>query len=290
VRHGEDTSEVSDRIVRDPDGTLLRLVVVDQGDGGRGRSWYRYERDDFGVTEQAAAREEGTHPAPNTPVPSLDDAVRIALPEERAALIRDQQREALSVDEECGRKLHEERGVPLSGAEQEGLAHRKWLTMSRYRGEVRTGQMSGFSRRLSDGRGLRKPQRRGYRRVVPSGWPRPGEFADFVLEFEVVPALAENALEHDEGARAEIGSLQVMDIRTGELRWVLFTGVAAEAWSPAHRSVEVDHAAIELARELVAMSGEAFSRIPLLPLALPDALSDLEPIPGVEIPGREPTS
>lgn len=219
--------------------------------------------------------------------PSLWNAVRLALPADRAAIIRDQQREALRVDAEHTLQTHVEQGFRFTSPEKRGIANIQTISLGRRDGEARVGTRTGLVHRLRDGRGLARPGRRGFGRHVPHGWPRPGEFADFVLEFEVAPALAEIDLDPAEGAAAAVGSLQVLDLRTGEVRWVLFLGEAAEGWEHAVRAAMLEDTAIELGRELQAMSAEEFARrIPPLPITLHDALTGLEPLPGIEIPGR----
>ncbi|UEJ83072.1 hypothetical protein Bra3105_01705 [Brachybacterium halotolerans subsp. kimchii] len=226
--------------------------------------------------------------ADSAPVsPTLWNAVRLDLPADRAAVIRDQQREALRVDAEHSLQTHVERGTRFTSPEKRGIAKMQTISLERRNGEARMGTRTGLVHRLRDCRGLARPGRRGFRRHVPHGWPRPGEFADFVLEFEVAPALAEIALGPADGSVADFGSLQVLDLRTGEVRWVLFLGEAAEGWERAVRAAMLEDTAIELGRELQAMSAEEFARrIPPLPITLHDALTDLEPLPGIEIPGR----
>ncbi|MCG7308659.1 hypothetical protein [Brachybacterium sp. ACRRE] len=220
-------------------------------------------------------------------VPTLWNAVRLELPADRAAVIRDQQREALRVDAEHSLQTHVERGTRFTSPEKRGIANIQTISLGRRNGEARMGTRTGLVHRLRDGRGLARPGRRGFRRHVPRGWPRPGEFADFVLEFEVAPALAGIALGPADGSVADVGSLQVLDLRTGDVRWVLFLGEAAEGWERAVRAAMLEDTAIELGRELQAMSAEEFARrIPPLPITLHDALTDLEPLPGIEIPGR----
>lgn len=235
--------------------------------------------------EEAEEAEDGG--GDSRAVPSLWNAVRVDLPADRIEIIRDQQCEALRTDADVALTMHVELGARFRAPEDRGLARIQALTLVRRYGAVSVGQCSGITHRLRDGSGLASPRRRGLRSRVPDGWPKPGAFADFVLEREIVPALAEITLGPADGSVAAVGSLQVLDAGTGEVRWVLFLGDAADGWERAVRGALLDGEAVELARELQAMSAEELTRqIPPLPIALHDALSGLEPLPGVEISGH----
>jgi hypothetical protein len=241
-------------------------------------------RDPFAETEADEDGSESDDPA----LPSLWNAVRIDLPADRAAIIRDQQLEAMRREAERALTAHVERGVRFRSPEDRGLATLLSFGIVRRDGDVRRGGQSGFAHRLRDGRGVdTSSDRQRPGRSVPPGWPRPGQFDDFVLEYEVMPALGAVVLEPADGSVATVGSLMVTDLHTGEVRWVLFLGEAARLWERAERTVSLDEARLDLARELQAMSAQEFeTRIPLLPITLRDALSELEPLPGVEIPGH----
>jgi hypothetical protein len=221
-------------------------------DGEAGEAGQAAERDE--ETEHGSAAPEGTGNSPA--VPSLWNAVRIDLPADRTEIIRDQQREALRTDADVALTMHVERGARFRAPEDRGLARIRTLTLVRRNGKVSVSSSSGIAHRLRDGGGLASPRRRGLRTRVPDGWPEPGAFADFVLEREIAPALAELVLGPADDSVASVGSLQVLDARTGEVRWVLFLGDAADGWERAVRAAVLDGDAVDLARELQALSTE----------------------------------
>lgn len=274
LRHGEDTAEVADRILLEPDGTLLRLIVVDQGDGGQGRSWYRYRDADAPGAEEEPAPSAAAiahlvreHSAPSQPPQEPEDflleplraAVRVELSDETAARILADHRTAVDVDDATRRLVRETSGHPPAEPETEGLVDLHAIGVRAVDGVAVVDSSIGYVLRLCDGAGVRDH----VGRRPPGAGPGGARLGLEVLTQQVAPLVRAAGAPGPHGV-VEAASLLVSDLRRERLRWVIVEGAAGYEWREHSHHMTMARQLVPVARALRSMTEQQFAQLPAL--------------------------